>query len=367
MRLIRKLIRRILLLAAALFCVFVAGVIYFTVHCKAASSQPKPPVSQAAEARKKETAGIKDYARPEESTYLTYPEWYIVWSYQEKADFQEKRLPSGFSYFTAITQYWSGYCCVFGITRDRYAFNVGDHVMLAVIGSSFSVEYALKGVYEKTIGKLTEWLSNNDPVNEDRYAYKVAREYADFVHSRPFYEFKFWPKFKALWSETSAPGPHKIRKWERKLFLSLDYTIEAFYCWLIEQLTHATYGIEGSETYAWIDDAPNHPKVRRIKQVGPKSFLVVMPRYQEFTTVAQEIARQGARFVEIAGNEEIVLTLLTPVSWTGNLPQGKVLFKSGIPTQPDRQRVAMSVPVSSLHDLLNSRPAGVELEHIYDY
>ena len=55
------------------------------------------------------TAGIADYARPEDETYLSYPEWYIVWSYQEKADFQEKNLPSGFPFFGAVRQYWGSY------------------------------------------------------------------------------------------------------------------------------------------------------------------------------------------------------------------------------------------------------------------
>ncbi len=84
--------------------------------------------------------------------------------------------------------------------------------MLAVIGSSFSFEYAIKGAYEKTMGRLTEWLSSHEPVEEDRYASLVAKEYADFVHIRPFYEFSFWKRFKGLWTQTSLWGPHAARK-----------------------------------------------------------------------------------------------------------------------------------------------------------
>jgi hypothetical protein len=366
-KVIRRLLRRILLLVALLFCGFMAGLIYFAANCKA-TRQDRKVTSAAAAERKKLTAGIKDYARTEESTYLTYPEWYIVWSYQEKADYQEKHLPSGFPYFAAIKQYWSGYCCVYGLTRNRYPLNFGDHLMLAVIGSSFSGEYALKGVYEKTIGKLTEWLSGNQPTGEDRYAYKVAREYADFVHMRPFYEFSFWKRFQGLWRETSAGGPHALRKWERKFFLSTDYATEAFYCWLIEKLTHLTYGIEGSETYAWVENAPEHPKVRRVKQTGPKSFVVVMPRYQEFTTIALQLAREGASFTEIAGNDEIALTALAPKSWKYNGPDGTVLFAAAMPTDPNLQRVAISTPVSALHNVLHALvDGGVQIEHIYDY
>src|SRR6266545_2140813 len=98
LRVLRKLIRRVLLLLALMTCAFIAAMIYFAANCKATRADPKV-VSAAAAERKKLTADIKGYARPEESTYLTYPEWYIVWSYQEKADYQEKHLPSGFPYF----------------------------------------------------------------------------------------------------------------------------------------------------------------------------------------------------------------------------------------------------------------------------
>ena len=164
---LRKLVRRALQLALLVFCAFVVGVVVFLFRCHGPSAPPKI-LSAAAIERQKITRDIKDYARPEEDTYWTYPEWYIVWSYQEKADHQERNLPSGFPYFGAVGQYWSGYCCMYKFTRGRYAFNLGDHVMLAVIGTSFSFEYAIKGLYEKTIGRFTEWIASNDPVEEDR-------------------------------------------------------------------------------------------------------------------------------------------------------------------------------------------------------
>jgi hypothetical protein len=54
-----------------------------------------PPIPQPQE-RKIATARIRNYSRPEDDTYLSYPEWYIVWSYQEKADFQESTCPEHF-------------------------------------------------------------------------------------------------------------------------------------------------------------------------------------------------------------------------------------------------------------------------------
>jgi hypothetical protein len=368
---LRKLGKRLLLSLIALLCVFLVAAVCFAAKCASTRAQWHP-ISRAAEERRI-AAGNKDYSRPEESTFLTYPEWYIVWSYQERADFQEKRLPTRFPFFGAIRQYWSGYCCAYGLTRGRYPVNIGDHVMLAVIGTSFSVEYAIRGLYENTIGRLTEWLSTHQPAEEDLYAYRVAREYADFVHVRPFYEFSFWKRFKGLWIETSLWGKHPIRKWERKAFLSLDYGIESIYCWMIEKATHASYGIEGSDTYAWIENVPHqvlsgNPRVRVVKAIGPDSFVVIIPRYQEFTTVASQLAACGVRFVEIAGNHEIFLTALVPRGWDSTLKNGQFLFSADILTQPEVKRIALRSAVRSLHSVLNDLARdGVRIEHIYDY
>jgi len=243
-------------------------------------------------------------------------------------------------------------------------------VMLAVIGTSFSAEYALKGIYENTIGRFTEWTASNDPTDEDRYAARVAREYADFVKLRPFYEFSFWKHFKGLWGATKLWGPHWFRKLERRLFLALDYGIESFYCGLIEKLTRLTFGVEPSDTFAWIENAQDSiftemPAVRKIKQVGPNAYIVAMPRYQPFTAVAVELAKRDVQFVEIAGNDEIALTVIAPRSL---VPGTDTFLQSDLLTDPASKRVAIRAPVAMLHTVLNGLVrSGHKLEHIYDY
>jgi hypothetical protein len=330
------------------------------------------PTSQPQE-RKNATSGIKDYLRPEDDTYLSYPEWYIVWSYQEKADFQATRLPSRFPYFAAVRQYWNSYCCISRLTRGKYALNGGEQLMLVVIGTSFSVEYILKGAYERTIGALSEWTSGHEPVEEDRYAYQVARAYADFVHIRPFYEFHFARRVKGLWSETSLWGAHPLRKWERKLFLSVDYTSEAFYCWLIEKIVHVTYGYEPSETYAWIENADASvleqlPHVKIVKTIDPRTFVVDIPRYQEFTAIAEALAEKNVHFVEIAGNSEIIVSVLVMENWDYNGTAVRQLFSAPALTRPGLKRVVVGCDVRSLHVVLKTlRAAGTTVEHVYDY
>lgn len=358
----RRLLKRLLLSGIAAACLFAAAAILFAVHCSTVRGRFQP--SEASSVGKT----IPGYSRPEDDTFLTYAEWYIVWSYREKAVWQKAHLPSGFPYFGAIGQYWSGYCYSYGVVRSRYPFNFGDHLMLVVIGTSFSVEYGLKGAYENTIGRLTEWIARYEPTEEDRYAARVAEDYGAFVQDRPFYEFPFFRSFRGVWTETALWGPHMLRKWERKGWLSLDYGIEAIYCGLIEVASHATYGVEEDVTYAWIEHVPHAvlssiPAVRQVKSTGPDSDVIRMPRYQKFTDAAQQLLHAQASFVEIAGNRQIMVTAVVPRDWRFQLPVGELLFSTEIVTDHLSKRVVLRVPVENLNVIMN----GLTVEHIYDY
>ncbi|MBI2048516.1 MAG: hypothetical protein HYT30_01145 [Parcubacteria group bacterium] len=103
----------------------------------------------------------RDDPRFEERTFATFPEWYIVYSAQEYADFVARGgLPSRFPYIGAIRQFWDSI---------RYMkANIASHpidseseTVLNVIGWSFTVEYGLIGIYENTVGRLTEILHGN--------------------------------------------------------------------------------------------------------------------------------------------------------------------------------------------------------------
>jgi len=240
--------------------------------------------------------------------------------------------------------------------------------MLVVIGTSFTAEYAIKGAYENTIGRLTEWIGGQEPVEEDRYAAQVAQDYGSFVQDRPFYEFPFFSAFHGLWTQTSLWGPHALRKWERKMWLSLDYGIEAVYCGLIKLASHAVYGVEEDVTYALIDNAPEAifsslAAIHKVKSVGPDSFIIRMPRYQKFTVAAKELLSTQARFVQIAGNQQIMVTAVVSRDWQFELPAGEFLFSRDVLTDRLSKRVVLRVPVAGLGAIVD----GLAIEHIYDY
>src|SRR6267378_3862556 len=313
--------------------------------------------------------------RPVEDAYYSYPEWYIVWSYEARAQYLPKNLPSGFPYFASIGQYWKSYCFICGLTQSRHQFRFGDHLSSFVLGGSFALEYSIRGAYEQTIGRLSEWSSSHELVEEDAYAAGVAREYADFVYIRPFYEFHFAHALKQLWKETPLWGKHPIRKWERKFILSVDYGIEAVYAEAMQVASHLTYGVESGDTYTWLDKAPEsvfqeYPRVKIVEETARQSYVVIFPRYQEFTDLAVKLANRDVHFAQIAGNDEIMLTVVAPRTWNYDLPanEASLLFTENFLTQPQVQRFALECPVRSLHSVLTQLVGrGVKIEHIYDY
>jgi len=321
-----------------------------------------------------ELAHFPGYKRDEAQTYLTLPEWYLVYSPAEYAQFVRSQPPAEFPYFAAVGQFWRYYRDAYAVTKAEHGFNWGYHVMVSVIGSSFTIENVIKGMYENTVGRLSWWIAG-EATQEDRFAARVAQEYVDFLNATPWYEFPFATRAKQLWAETDLFGPGSIRKWERKLALSLEYLAKAQYATLIRLATKATYGDADTEMLALVEGATptvlkDQPNVKLLRRFDDGLALVSLPRYEEFRVVTERLTHKGLRFREIAGNDEILLTAVVPSDWQYDLPAGEMLFAQPILTSPNRslQRAAIKVPVASLHVALDGlRASGMVAEHIYDY
>lgn len=359
-----------LLVLVLLLLLPLVGVLWECRPFSAVTVEPARPVGAAVEPIR---TGLQDYNRLEDQTYLTLPEWYIVYSADEYAAFVANNSPSHFPFFRAVGQYWRSYYNVCRVTRERYPFNSGYHLTLAVIGSSFTLENTVKGIYEGTIGRFTELLTSPELTEEDRYAQQVAQEYGAFIHTIPWYEFPFAEKRQELWASTSWWGPNPLRKWERKLALTAEYGGKAFYAGLIKQGTQAAYAPEKLEIQAWVEGLTEpllqaEPDLRLVQRIDERAAFVAIPRYEAFTQLVPRLTLAGLRFVEIAGNDEILITAFAPSTWTYDLPAGEFLFALPVLTQPGLNRIAVKAPVPELHLILNELPRrGVQLEHVYDY
>ncbi len=315
---------------------------------------------------------IPTYARAESNTYLTLPEWYIVYSTDEYAAFIANNPPSQFPYFKSVGQYWDSYVNVCTVIKGKYASNSDYHATLGIIGFSFTAENMIKGMYEMTIGRLAEATSNGEATQEEIYARVVAKEYGEFLHVTPWYLFPFKEKLQGLWNETDNSGPNLIRKWERKIALTLEYGSKMLYGGLLNYAANATYGgPDTSKIYAVTEGVTSDlasADLEIIKDNGQRQ-LIYITRFEAFTKNVPGLTERGLRFVEIAGNDELLFTLIGPADLDYSFQNGKYLFKLPILTQPGLARLAIQVRVADVHlflEELKSR-SDVQFEHIYDY
>ena len=148
-------------------------------------------------------AQIPGYQRPEESTYLTYPEWAIVYAAREYAGFVERppaeRLPLLVLYRPLLAGLCDGDPREFAPIRSISQ----NHQMLAVIGTSHTIEHALQWAYENTIGRITEATAGGRTAADD-YQAKVAADYAAFLDQVPWYQFPYAEKRAGLMALSPA-------------------------------------------------------------------------------------------------------------------------------------------------------------------
>ena len=309
-----------------------------------------------------------DWQRPEDQTFLTLPEWYIVYSADELGAFLSRGgAPSDFPFFASITQFWDLYAAVRGTTRGRYEFNTGYHAMIGVIGTSYTVEYAAKGLWEGSVGRLTEAVGGAQHPLDVAYA-KVATAYGDFIHHTPWYAFDFTGERKAM-----PAADWSIRGLERGLALRGELFLKGWWGWAMGAGSQATYGAETDKILAWVDLSEvtlpgDHLPLERVEPLGGDHHLVRIPRYEPFSAAVPELARKGVRFVEIAGGDTLLVQVIAPVDWTNVDPFGDLLAAWPILTEPGKQRVAFEVPVGRLHEVLPAlEREPVTVEHLYDY
>jgi hypothetical protein len=315
----------------------------------------------------------QEHVRGLEQTFLTYPEWFLVFSPAEYADLIAKKPPSQFPYFGHIGQFWQSYKAVFDETQVRgLDLNPGYHLMIMVIGVSTTVEYALKSAYENLIGRFTE-LTSSQQTEEDRYAAFVAKDYVDVIRVLPWYEYDFWGKLKGLWQSTPAIGDNMLRKWERRFALTTEYGIKVIYGQLIKSATKSIYEAPLMVTAVQVQPEPRSdlklPEIKLIKNLDDGSVLITVPRYEAFTAYAQGLAMQGLEFREIAGNKSVILvSLIGPQNWTPKTGISKILFEQPILTQPGLKRVTATITVSVLGKALREwTEQRINLEHVFDY
>ena len=322
---------------------------------------------------------VKGYARNEASEYLTHPEWDLVYGSEAYARWLEAaKRPSGFAYVGSVGTFWRSYAGTYAAAKDRYGVDMGTHVMLTVIGVSTAIEYGLKGLYENTVGRLTEWNMPAGGTAEDQYAAKVAREYATLIATKGWYEFSFMRAFRGLWNEVPMSGPGFLRKWERRFALSAEYLVKAAYASLIGMGTATGYAPDELTRHivavGWSTPVDSSMSGRahftKVRDLDRGYSLLAVPRYDPFRDALLALSdhADSVRIAEIAGSEVVTVAGTAPATWR-TPPRTSVVVAYRQPDDPTRTRMLLRVQARDLLDVLRAirRDRVFVVEHAYDY
>ncbi len=299
--------------------------------------------------------------RSEARTLLTYPEWHIVHAYEDYARVIETDDPHDYGYAQSIRGFWSSLCAVTQQASEHGGVDTATKQMVYVIGVSFSAELALKAAYEETFGRLASMVRGASPSPSDTLSARQAKDYAEFLQQTPWYKWDFRKDKDDLNNVQAA----SFRDTERKISLGLEYSAKAAYAGIIasavdgvgaDELTLRMVVSGADET--WLHSQSNVQVIQTTQQ----GTVIQTPRYRELTHLLNAMANAGADFVEIAGNDDILLTAIS------DEPTNDLAFVSmqrqGFKDYRHLILVKVGVLAQTLRELEQN---DLQLEHIHDY
>ena len=178
------------------------------------------------------------------------------------------------------------------------------------------------------------------------------------------------PWVKKVWSESNNAESNWLRKMERKLFFTVEFTFKAGYAKLIEWGAKTGYEEPVTEIYlltSTTDSLKNYQDLKIIHEQGDQK-IVGITRWGAFTKTILGIAAKDIDISEIGGNDEIIVSVLTHKDESRIFAGDNLLYTSKVVTKNDRERRVYLLPVARLLPFVKgAKEKGLEVEHIFDY
>jgi len=321
--------------------------------------------------------GITDggYQRAQGDTFLTFPEWYIVHAYNDLTAVTARSSESDFHYLSSIGGFWSSLCSATQRASASGPATADQKATNYIIGFSFTAEMASMGLYEETLGALTEWTAGDKKTAEDEFNLALLKEYSTFLYQTPWYQFPFGEKLLRFWRDT--PFTPSIRAVERRGSLSTQYAGRWAYAALMRFIAGydpadlTIRSVVGRSTPAELAAMKGVTVVREVDNKGGHGVLVETARYAEFDAFVRELGRHPpSSLLEVAGNQHILVTIIAPDAADAALAAagGEIIFRLPIQSSPGSRRIGIDMPIRSLvSGVAGLEAAGLKFEHAYDY
>lgn len=342
-----------------LLLVLAAPIAYVETMCTA-PEEPEAYVSIITDGEQK---------RVEANSFLTYPEWHIVYAYEDLASEMKTGDEYKLDYFSSVAGFWSSFCALNKMSNRHGGADFNTRSMVHTIGASFTLEMGLKALYEETLGRLFGIIRGSEKTPQDQFALEMAHDYAEFLLQQPWYKYDFETAVDKLWAQPVGT-PSAIRGWERRLALGGEWKAKAAYADVIAEAVKAAG--EAKLTIRSVVGGLSHDALSAIDGITiieelNDSFIIETPRYREFTRILQEVAAAGGSLVEIAGNDDIMLSVIQK-NGTDNFDFDAVMIARMALSDGTADRLLVGTKTNKLFDLFAYFEfTDRRLEHIYDY
>jgi hypothetical protein len=306
------------------------------------------------------------FQRREANTYLTYPEWHIVYAYDGLAEALKTGDEHRFDYVASVSRFWSSTCALMRVADAHGGADRDTRAMIHTIGVSFAAEMAVKAAYEETVGRVFTWLRGGRKTPQDQAVAATAVEYAAFLRQTPWYQYPFPRERRELWA---APMDGFFRGWERRMGIGLEFTAKAAYAQVIAGAAATAPAILIIRSVVSGIEPAVLAGIPEVKVVGARGDGVEIetPRYDLFTRILVEIATRGGEVREIAGNDDIMVTLTIQEGADPRLKHGTVILRMRRDAIRG-ERLLVNVKVVDLAAFLREHALGDPgLEHVFDY
>ena len=327
-----------------------------------------PYIQNNLESKKDEIAG---YLKSEEQTILTVPEWYLVFNPEEYANYlEEGDNPSKFPFYRSIDEYWKLYDRSLSLASEAYPENEEYKTMLQVIGVSVTMEYGVKMIYENSFGWLFSLFAEDEMSEKEHVINNAHRAYSDFIYHTAWYEFEFLPWIGKVWSAEEVNESSFLRRWERTLFFTLEFSFKAFYAQLIDYAATATYEPPIEEIYLYASSKTTIPEDKDLHIMAKQnsSYLIGVTRWGAFTEKMIDLSNLDIEIHDISGNDEIVVSVLGNTAKNISYNDAVLLYESEVVTDSQLKRSVIILPVGDLLPFIShANKSELVIEHVYDF
>ena len=193
---------------------------------------------------------------------------------------------------------------------------------------------------------------------------------SDFIYHTAWYEFEFLTWIRKIWNNSESSESSAIRKWERTLLFTLEFSFKALYAQLIEWAATSSYEAPVTDIFVMISANDSIEENQDLKIIIEQNgnMIIGITRWGAFTETIINLSNQDIEILEISGNDEILVSVIMDKLQTLNSGNEKLLYESRIVTNDELKRNVYLVPVNELLSFTsNAISKNITIEHIYDY